>query len=150
MSSYRRNKKGFTLVEVVVVIAIIAILGSIIAVSVMAILKNSEKKAVSTKLTSYWKITSTAFSQINKGFATATSPSATFLESRLPLKNSQIKLGTEKCTSISKDESIYIQYTKNTKSVNNKYTLVCIWLRYNGKYYYTTDGKDVTGPKDSP
>lgn len=150
MSFNRRNKKGFTLIEVVAVIAIIAILGSIIAVSIVAVMKNAEKKTVTTKLTSYWKITSTAFNQINKKFATVTSPSETFLSTRLPLEKNQIKLGKKECTKIDKDESIFIQYNENPKSASNKYTLVCIWVRYKDKYYYTLDGKSVSGPKDAP
>ena len=149
MSFFRRNKKAFTLIEILVVIAIIGILSAIVTVSTIAIVKNSRKKAVSARLCSYWSITATAFNQINKGFTTYSSPNADFLATRLGLEKKSIKLGSEECTSLSNDQ-IYIQYKYNSKSVSNKYSLVCIWTRYNNDYYYTTDGKTVSGPKNSP
>lgn len=149
MNFFRRNKKGFTLIEVVVVIAIIAILSAIVTVTTIAILKSSRKKAVTSRLTGYWSITATAFNQINKGFTTYNSPNADFLSTRLGLKKEAIKLGTDECSSLSND-CIYIQYKENQKSASNKYTLVCIWTRQSGEYYYTTDGKTVSGPKKSP
>ena len=146
MKVFRRNKKGFTLIEVLVVVAIIAILGAIVTASTVAILRSSRKKAVTSNLTSYWSITVTAFNQINKGYTTSASPSAAFLKTRL---NFEPKLGTGDCPKLSENE-IYIKYEYNSKSVNQKYTVTAIYIRYKNQYYYTTDGKTVTGPKDAP
>ncbi len=129
------------------VVAIIAILGAIVTVSTIAILRSSEKKSVTSKLSNYWSITNTAFNQINKGFTTSGSPTKDFLKTRLG--TDKIKLGTDECPTLSNDY-IYIQYTENKKSVNQKYTVTAIYIRYNSKYYYTTDGKSASGPKDTP
>lgn len=47
MRRYTKTKKGFTLVEMVLVIAIILILASVVAISVSDILKNSKAAATS-------------------------------------------------------------------------------------------------------
>lgn len=146
MNFFRRNKKGFTLIEVVVVIAIIAILASIVTVSTIAVLRNSQKNAVSSKLNSYWGTTAQVIHQINHGFSS--SGLDALLSTRLG-NGVVFSTGTKKCSSL-KEGAIYIQYTLNTKSISNKYTLTCIWARYKDKYYYTTDGQvdHVIGPKD--
>ena len=46
MRRYTKTKKGFTPVEMVLVIAIILILASVVAISVSDILKNSKAAAV--------------------------------------------------------------------------------------------------------
>ena len=150
MKLFRRNKKGFTLIEVVAVIAIIAILGSIVAVSTIAILKNAEKKTVTTRLNNYWSISTKVFHQVNHGFSTGTGTGAIkeLLKTRLGSKVKNITLGTGKCTSLSKD-AMYIQYEYNEQSLMNKYKIVCIWTRYEDNYYYTTDGETIVGPKTS-
>lgn len=144
MKFFRKNKKGFTLIEVIVVIAIIAILASIVTVSTIAVLRNSQKKAVTSKLTNYWGICAQAVHQINHGFSSTTIDA--LLTTRLG-SGVTFSSGTKKCSSL-KEGAIYIQYTLNTKSISNKYTLTCIWARYKDKYYYTTNGQDITGPKD--
>ena len=146
MRLFRRNKKGFTLIEVIVIIGILAILSSIVAVSMIAILRKSEKNTVTSTLNGYWKITVTSFNQINKGFTTVTSPTKDFLKTRL--NTTKLSIGTSDPTSIS-EGYIYIKYEKNPKSVYNKYKVVCIYMRYKDNYYYTTDGISVTGPKES-
>ena len=147
MVSLRRNKKGFTLIEIIVVIAIIAILGGIVAGSIYAVYRKSEKKAATSKLTESWSITTTAFHQINRGFTTFSSPNVNFLSTRLG--TTKIILGTNECESLAKDY-IYIRYEYNPKSVSNKYKVVCIWTNKDGNYYYTTDGKNVIGPQSAP
>ena len=149
MRSFRRNKKGFTLIEVLVVITIIAILGSIVAVSTVAILRNAEKKTVTARLNNYWSISAKAFHQVNHGFSTGSGTTALkdLLKTRLG-SGITIVLGTDKCTSLSKN-TVYLQYEYNQQSLNNKYKLVCIWTRYEDNYYYTTDGESIVGPKTS-
>ena len=150
MKVFRRNKKGFTLIEVLVVIAIFGILSAIVTVSTMAILRSSKKKTVSTKLENYWSTTTTAFNQINKGFSTFDKPNAEFLGMRLGLDKKNVYLGTDPCASLPNDNSIYIQYEYNAKSLYSKYKLKCIWIRYEGSYYYTSDGSSSIGPKSTP
>ncbi len=48
MRKFKFNKKGFTLVELVVVIAILAVIAAVATTSTMAILDNSRKSAVET------------------------------------------------------------------------------------------------------
>ena len=45
---FRKNKKAFTLVELIVVIAIIAILGTVVGVSVTGFVNNAKKRTVDT------------------------------------------------------------------------------------------------------
>ena len=157
MTVFKRNKKGFTLIELVAVIAIIAILGGIVAASTVAIVKNSTKKSIASKLKSYWSITNTAFDQINKGFSTYDNPDVYFLSTRL--KTNNLFIGTKECTSLpdpyspenkNKDDPIYIQYSDNPKSLRKRYTIVQIWIRHGNDYYYTKDGKTVVGPNSTP
>lgn len=145
MNIFRRNKKGFTLIEVVVVIAIIGILASIVTVSTIAVLRNSRKNAASAKLTGYWSTCAQAVHQMNHGFSSTTLES--LLQTRL--SNVTVKAGTKKCSSL-KDGEIYVQYSINTKSITNKYSLTCMWTRYKDDYYSTTDGNSVSGPKSKP
>ena len=146
MASFRRNKKGFTLIELLVVIAIIGILGAIVAVSTTAIMKNARKNAASSRLRSDWKITATAFNQINKGFTTTKKPTKDLLATRLG--TTKVLLGTENCPNLD-DDYVYIKY-EETNKVNAKYKVVAIYTKYKDKYYYTTDGQTITGPKSSP
>ena len=49
MRFFRRNKKAFTLIELLIVIAIIGVLSAIVTISTMAILRSMEKKSATTK-----------------------------------------------------------------------------------------------------
>ncbi len=46
--NFKKNKKAFTLVELIVVIAIIAILGTVVGVSVSGFVTSAKKRAVET------------------------------------------------------------------------------------------------------
>lgn len=50
---FRRNKKGFTLVELIVVIAILAILAAVATVSITGIVNNASKNAIRSDLARY-------------------------------------------------------------------------------------------------
>lgn len=50
---FRRNKKGFTLVELIVVIAILAILAAVATVSITGIVNNASKNAIRSDLAKY-------------------------------------------------------------------------------------------------
>ena len=142
-----RNPKGFTLVELIVVIAIIGILASVVSVSIIAITRNARTKAAKTSLENYWRITALYFSQINMCYG-GSEPNEKHLKTRLPNNILQSGgLSDKPCSSLS-DGKIYIQYEKDPKSAKNKYTIQKITLRQNNKYYYTTTGTSVTGPKD--
>ena len=145
MSAFRRNKKGFTLIEVIVAIAIIAILASIVTVTIMAILRSQEKTSATKALKSTWNNSNKALKQLNTGLSTYRAPSEAFL--KIHLGTDKIAVGIKECVSL-KNGYFYIQYADNPSSVRNRYTLVCIWYRYEDHYYYTTDGKKVIGPKN--
>ena len=148
MSGFRRNKKGFTLIEVLVVIAIIGILGAIATVSTVAALRNSERKAAETALTNYWRLTSQYLDQVNKRMTTSYAPEKNALAARIGRPATEIELNTAPCKSLS-DNMLYIQYAENEKSINNRYTVVAIVYNYEGKYYKTTDGKTFGNPTTS-
>ena len=155
MAWFRRNKKAFTLIEIVVVIGIIAILAAIVTVSTIAILKNTQKKAAASKLRSHWSITVTYFNQVNKGFTTYSTPQTEALATRLGTKSKYLSMGTDECSGLSDDDKgnysyMYIQYKINETSLSNKYQVVAIHIRYKGEYYSTTDGQEITGPKSAP
>ena len=148
MKGFRRQKKAFTLIELIVVIAIIAILSAIATVSALAILRSNEKKSAQTTLTNDWKLTSQAFDQINLGYTTVKRPTTAFLASRLGLSTSSITLTTSECTSLSKGR-VHIQYIENPENLRTRYQIKRITINYNGNYYFTENGKDVRGPRDS-
>ena len=150
MKLFRRNKKGFTLIELVVVIAIVGILATIVTLSVMAVVRNAKEKAAATALTAYWNNTVKSFHQVNRGLSTYNEPSEEFLAIRLGLDKGNLIVSESKCTSLPGTTFIYIQYTDNPKSVYNRYTVKCIWMLRDDQYYYTTDGNTIVGPKSSP
>lgn len=148
MKLFRKNKKGFTLLEVIVVIAIVAILGMIVTASVIAALRNAEKKAATTTLSNYWNLTSKAVNQANLGL-TMNGITTDLIKTRLGITgNNTLEVKTTACKSLAEGHT-YVQYSVNNKSVNHKYSLVRITINYKGKIYYTTDGKEVVGPKSS-
>lgn len=149
MRIFRRNRKGFTLIEVLVVIAIIGILGGIVAVSTVAVLKNSEKKSATTTLINYWNLTAQAFNQINLGFTMTDRPTSAFIATRLGKDSNMVTCVTSECTTLTTDGKVHIQYTDNKSSRNSRYQIKRIAMKYNGKLYYTDDGKTVKGPRDT-
>ena len=141
MKGFRRNKKGFTLIELLIVMGIIAILGTIVTASVIAILRNSERKSAEAALTSYWRLTSQYLDQVNKRLTTSNTPQQSALAARL--NDNSITLSTTECKSLDKD-CFYIQYQENPKSVSQRYTIKKIIYNYKGTYYKTEDGKNVS------
>ena len=145
---FRKNRKGFTLVEIVVVIAIIGILSMIVTVSVIAVQRNSEKKSAKSALSSYWTLTEQTLNQVNLGFSTYRTPSAVLIASRIGLQTSQLTVSTGECTGLSGQKIVHIQYSDDPTSAKNRYKIVRIVIKYSGKYYYTDDGKNCYGPRD--
>ena len=139
----RKNKKGFTLIEVVVVIAIIGILASIVTVSTIAVLRNSERKANETALKNFWRLTAQYIDQVNKRMTTTTTPNKDAIATRLNMDGKKILLSTVNCRSLSSGY-IYIQYNDNEKSTIARYSLYAMVYNYNGTYYRTYDGQTVT------
>lgn len=148
MRHFRKNKKGFTLIEVIVVVAIIGILSAIATLSVMAVYRNNETKAATTAITNYWKTTARAFNQINLGYSTIKTPNSSFIAAQLGKANGTVTVSTSPCTTLSKGR-IHIQYEKDPTNRLNQFTIKRIVINYEGKYYYSDDGKKVRGPKDS-
>ena len=137
MRRFCKNKKGFTLLEVIVVIAIIAILGMIVAASTIAVLRNAEKKAATNTLSNYWNLTSKAVDQANLGL-TIGGVSKDLVASRISISDpKKLTVSTTACKSLS-EGYVYVQYSYNNKSVNHKYTLT---LRT------ATDGNVGTAPE---
>ena len=138
-----RHKKGFTLIELVVVIAIMGILASMVAVSAGSAATGSEKKAATSVIVSYWDSTNNYFLQLNSGFGSA--PSLNQIRARLDAKVQGI--GTNPPSKVDNGK-IYIQYAYNT-GTRAKYTITRITYNYKGHYYYSVDGATVIGPKTS-
>lgn len=145
----RKQKKAFTLIELVVVIMIIGILGAIVTASTIAILRNSERKSLETTLTNYWRLTETYFDQVNKKMTTFDAPQRDAIATRLNMKNTLIQLKTTPCKSLS-NNYLYIQYSDNPKSTIARYSIVKMTYRYNGTFYKTEDGQTITYSKESP
>ena len=139
-----RNPKGFTLLELVVVIAIIGVLSTVMVLSISAVLKNSRNKAAKSSLENYWKITTIYFNQCNLGYGTFSEKQ---LKTRYPsgvLKSlSTAACGTSGLTS---NNTIWVQYKTNDKSTTSKYVIVKITLRLNNQLYSTTNGLKIIGP----
>ena len=144
-NSLFRNKKAFTLVELIVVIAILGVLASIVTVSASSAKKSSEKRAATSAIVGYWNTTNNYFYQLN---ATRTGPPKV-AQLKTRLGNDVVQgIGEDPPTSLSKGK-IYIQYAVNNGNVGSKYTIVKITYNYSGRYYSSVDGSTVTGPRDS-
>ena len=146
---FRKNRKGFTLIEIVVVIGIIGILATLVTVSIFAVQRNSEKNAAQKSLSGYWSLTEQAFNQVNLGYSTYKSPTAMLIASRIGLQTNQITISKEECSKLSGTKILYIQYTEDPSSARNRYKIARIIIKYNNRYYYTDDGKKCYGPRDS-
>jgi len=145
----RGNSKAFTLIELVVVIAIIAILSMIVTASTIAVLRNTQRKSMETTLSNYWRLTEMYFNQINKGMSTSGAPQREALGTRLNMRYSYIILKTTPCQSCS-NNYLHIQYADNPKSSISRYSIVKMTYRYKGTYYKTEDGQNVTYSTDAP
>ena len=136
-----KNRKGFTLIEIIVAIAIIAVLSTIGVVSISSALNTSGKKAASTFLSSTWSTTATYFLQASSGFTSDTTISRatlnkTFNDGRVyALSETALNTTSNSLT----NGKVYIQYQVNTSSIQ-KYTIVKITYKYKNKYYSTING----------
>ena len=149
MKRRRGNRKAFTLIEVVVVIAIIGILAAIVTASTIAVLRNSERKTIETTLTNYWRLTETYFNQVNKGMTAAGTPQRDAIATRINMRSTYVLLKTNPCQSCS-NNYLYIQYSDNSKSSIARFSIVKMTYRYKGTYYKTEDGKTVTYSTTAP
>ena len=63
------NKLAFTLVELVVVIAILGILSSVAGISISAAVKSSKRKQAQTSVRTYFETTTGVMAELNGGFS---------------------------------------------------------------------------------
>lgn len=145
----RGNSKAFTLIELVIVIAIIGVLAMIVTASTIAVLRNAERKSLETTLTNYWRLTETYFDQVNKGMTTTNIPQREALGTRLNMKYTFILLKTTPCQSCS-NNYLYIQYADNPKSSIARFSITKMTYKYKGTYYKTEDGQNVTYSTEVP
>ncbi len=139
-----KNPKGFTLVELVVVIAIIGIIASIAVVSLTAVMKSTKKKAAANALEDYWRITSIYFNQVNLGYGSS-SPSESQLKTRFPSGVLQkLTTSSPQKTDLTGNGKVWVQFSENSKSTKNKFTIKKIYICMNSEYYYTTTGYSIS------
>ena len=143
MKLCRRNKKGFTLIELIVVIAIIGILGAIVTISVTAVVRDAEIDAAGKKLTTLWSRSNLATDMINKGLATVAAPDETFYKTYISEKFTLSKDPCAEASDISDSVPVYIQYAENKSSSIKPFSIKKIWINYKGRVYYTEDGTSV-------
>lgn len=65
-----KNNKGFTMVELVVTIAILAILATTVTLSVTAVINSSKRKTQQAEIESAYSTCGAVFTEINSGFST--------------------------------------------------------------------------------
>lgn len=65
-----KNKRGFTLVELTVTIAILAILATTVSISVTAIINSNKRKAQQAEIENAYATCGAVFTEINSGFST--------------------------------------------------------------------------------
>ncbi len=145
MKKLRRNKKGFTLVELIVVIAILAILASTATVATIAILNNARKTPVSDaagklkeQMTYYYQ--DAEYADTLAGFT-----------SYLKLQMPDLVVETSPKTSVSapSDDAIHVALNKSSKLKSETWNAIVYTKYYKCTitYQYDATNKTLTVPK---
>ncbi|NCA67036.1 MAG: type II secretion system protein [Clostridia bacterium] len=131
-----RNKLGFTLVELIVVILIMAILAAGATVSFVSVLKNNRIKAEKAELETAFSTCQTFMVEVNGSFSTITNPTITHFASRVTMSRAVVDVGSVTSPpNYLSPEGVYI---KCIKDANNKYIVPEIWYVINERVWSIT------------
>lgn len=136
-----KNTRGFTLIELIVVMAIISILTTIVTMSISSALKTTTNKSASTYLKTSWTVTATYLTEMSSGF---TSQNVNASSLNLRFNDNRVSYLTTEAFPFSTlipllTGKVHIQYKINT-GAGSKYIIARIVYRYKNTYYYTTNG----------
>lgn len=162
-----KNSKGFTMVELVVTIAIIAILATTVSLSVSAVVKSSKKKSQQAEVESAYATCGAVFTELNSGFSTISLDQLdNVLEQRIGsnivlvkrLDNSNKNADTftqDNIQNVKDGYYIYYRYGEITKEGGNQYYIDTLYYIVEGdiwKFALTSNkaGLNIAGSNNIP
>lgn len=134
----RKNKLGFTLVEIVVVILILGILAAIATVTLTSVLRKNHINAEKSEVETAYSTCQNLMSEVNGGFTQIT-PTLTTFSSRIS-SPTIISAGDISAPTTSSAEGLYIKCIYND---DQDYEVPTIWYVVN-KRLWTVTGSTIT------
>ncbi len=155
-----KNNKGFTLVELVVTIAIIAILATTVTLSVSAVVKSNKKKVQQAEVESAYATCSAVFTELNSGFSTISLDqldnileqrigSNVVLVKKLDSSNKADTYTQSNIQNVSDGYYIYYKYGELTKEGGNQYYIDTLYYIVEGniwKFALTSNKSTIFRP----
>ena len=135
------NKKGFTLIELVVVILIIGILAAVASVALVGVLKKNtlrtEKAAIETAFTTCQSF----MTEVNGNFSNIT-PGLSHFSQRIPITGGVKNAGDITAPTLDDAEGLYIRCIRKDED-SKEYSVPIIWYIIKGRLW-TASASGIT------
>ncbi len=135
------NKKGFTLVELLAVIAILALLMLLVTPNILMLFTEGKKNAFATQVQSVWKAAETKY--INDSLTSSTPGPYCYVGTGLDGSFAEIKATNPKDLGIDNNKTLayFVKFDSEGK--------IAQLIVTNGSYYYSSDTPSIDVDVDS-